>query len=66
MRSPIGRYLQTVTTRFAAICLLGLFVFTSATAISAPLPGKLKGVNISGGEYNGGKTNGRLYFQYIY
>jgi endoglucanase len=66
MRSPIGRCPQTVTTRFAAVCLASLFAFASTTAISAPLPGKLKGVNISGGEYNGGKTNGRLYFQYIY
>lgn len=50
----------------ALTCLLGLSLFASAAATSAPLPVKLKGVNISGGEYNGGKTNGRLNYEYTY
>ncbi|MEB0021502.1 glycoside hydrolase family 5 protein [Actimicrobium sp. CCI2.3] len=53
-------------SRLALICLLGLSFFASAAATSASLPVKFKGVNISGGEYNGSKPNGRLNYEYTY
>lgn len=56
---------QISMTRLASICLLGLS-FVASAATSAPVPVKLKGVNISGGEYNGGNTSGRLNYQYTY
>jgi endoglucanase len=62
--SPTSTILST--SRLVLTCLLGLSFLASAAVTAAPLAVKLKGVNISGGEYNGGNPNGRLYYQYIY